>query len=313
MNRLRESQLREDGILRRRASVSVFAPMAIAFTVFLSGCGAVSTQDPADADVDSGGGLPQEIIDAGEIVLATGQNTVPTHFIEDGELVGFNVDIATALGKRLGVDIKLVQVPFDSVLAGVQAGRFDTALYNVSRNDERQDVVDFVDYANSGSVVVTRRDETQGITTDPLSLCGHSVGLTSGLYEFQILDKEVSPQCEDGGKNPIDLQTYDSDSDVRQALLSGRIDGFVDGLTATPYLVSENEDTLELVGKLPIAADPLGMPFAKDRTQLVEAFQTAWNDVYTSGEYEELADRWELEALVPESEDFFVINGGEGV
>lgn len=279
--------------------------------ITLGGCGAVVDTDERSASASSAG-LPSDVVEGGGLIIATGNNTVPTHFIgEDGELVGFNVDIADQLSERLGVEVKLQQVPFDSVLPGIAAGRYDTALYNTDDNEERQREVDFVDYARSGSVIVTARGSSSGITTDPLTLCGRKVGLTAGLAEFARLQDEFSPACAEAGEPEIDLTTLKDDSAVRQALATGRIEALVDGLTATPYMVSQNEDKFELVGTLPDeGADPLGMPFAKGRPELVEAVEKAWTEMLADGEYERLAKKWELDRLVPEE---ITVNQGKGL
>lgn len=293
-----------------RARVLVIA--ALLPVVLAAACNAVV--DPAEEDAGAKGrfGLPADVVSAGKLTVATGQSTPPTHFLKDGKLIGFNVDVTRELGKRLGVRLELVQVPFDSVIPGVQSRRYDTALYNVSDNAERRETVDFVDYAKSGSVVVTRKGERGDITTDPLSLCGVRVALTAGINEYQVLNQEFNPKCTDSGRPPIDLETFDSDTTVRQALLAGRVDVMVDGLTATPYMVSQNEDEYELVGQLELPTDRLGMPFAKDRPELAEAFRKAWKDLLTSGDYGRLAARWELKALVPDDPAFVTINGGKG-
>lgn len=270
------------------------------------------SEQPTGQGAENAPELPADVVEAGSLTVAIGQSTVPTHFIEDGELVGFNVDVTGALSERLGVEFELVQVPFDSVIPGIAAQRYDTALYNVSNNAERREVVDFLDYAKSGSVIVTRAGETQGITTDPLTLCGTSVAVVAGQQEFAKLQDVISPQCEEAGQPAVDAQTFDADATVQQAVASGRVDAMVDGATATPYMVSQNADTFELIGPLAGDSDPLGMPFAKDRQDLVEAFRAAWIDLYRSGDYERLAEEWEVTALLPDSVDFFTVNSGEG-
>jgi len=274
-----------------------------------SACGAEGDSREVSSSAASGSGLPSEVADAGKLVVATGDYKVPTNYRnDDGELVGFNIDVAKALGDQLGIKLELAVVPFDAALAGIQAGRYDTALYNVSDSSERRQVLDFVDYAVSGSVVVTPKGERNGITGDPQSLCGRKVALTAGQYEFQVLKDEVSPKCADRSLPPIDLQTYKDDSTVQQSLLSGRSEAFVGGFTTTPYLVSQNADKFELVGKLPIGADPLGMPFAKGNPELLQAIKRAWEELLRSGQYERIAQKWSLTALMPEE---ITINGGE--
>lgn len=292
-------------LLTRLISVVTVLP-ALALTI---SCGAVVKSDRSTTKTANKAGLPDDVVKAGRLVVATGNNKVPTHYLDDsGKLVGFNVDVAAALGKRLGVKLELVTVPFDGVLAGVAAGRYDTALYNVSDTTERRATVDFVDYARSGSVVVVAKGNPRGVTTDTLSLCGLKVAVKAGQHEYKVLNAE-SANCRAASKPPIELQTYQDDGTMSQSLLSGRSEAMADGMTTTPYMVRRNADRFELVGELASDSDPLGMPFAKGRTELVTAFARAWQDLLDSGEYQRIADRWAVTALVP---DRIGVNGGPG-
>lgn len=288
------------------------AAVALSGASLLAACNAVVPNDVEAASGQARGdetGLPSRITDAGQIVIATGENTVPTHFLENGELIGFNIDIADALEDELGIAVELVVVPFDSLLGGIAAGRYDAGLYNVSDRPDRREVVDFVDYANSGSVVVTRKGESNGIGTSIVSMCGHVIGVNGGGNEFSVL-QDHADVCAEDGQEPFKLETFQNDGATRQALLSGRIEALVDGMTATPYMVSEHEDELELIGKLEGDSAPLGMPIAKDQPGLAHALKDAWEGLLDSGRYEEIATTWSEAALVP---DEITINDGEGL
>lgn len=285
----------------------------VAVIVFSTACSAIVDDSPPINSTD-GKGLLADILDGDELVVATGDYKVPTNFKNDkGELAGLNIDLSKALGKELGVELKLVPAPFDAVLAGIQAGRFDTALFNISDNAERREVVDFVDYAMSGSAIVTRPGERLGMTTGPESLCGHSVAVTGGQHEFQVLTEKVQPLCVERSEPPIQLQTYPNEDALHNAVRSGRADAFVGGLTTTPYMVAQNRDTFELVGKMELDDAPLGMPFAKGRPEVVKAVLQAWRNIWTSGEYQKIAAKWSLSDIVPKDVAEFVINSGEGL
>ena len=155
----------------------------VAISLLLSGCNAVVDKDAGTSKAGRSGSasdspadlLPSDVVEDGKIVAVIGDYKEPTYFRdEDDKLVGLNVDIAKALGEELGIEVKTVVGTFDSALAGVQSGRYDTALYNMADTDERREVVDFVDYAVGGSVIVTRKGESSGIK-DAQSLCGKSV------------------------------------------------------------------------------------------------------------------------------------------
>lgn len=281
---------------------SLVAVSAVLLVMGMTGCSAVvHDKDPEAGDEQVNPlGLPARVMDKGTLVVATGEGTVPTHFKdESGELVGFNIDVAQELEKELGVKVELVVVPFDSLLGGIASHRYDTGLYNVSDRPDRREVVDFVDYANSGSVVVTRKGEAKGIGTDPLSMCGHPIGVTSGVNEYTLLEAE-SKKCAAEGQKPIRLETFANDASTAQALMGGRVEAMVDGMTATPYLVRQHKDRLELIGALEGDQAPLGMPIAKGQPELAQALQRAWQNILEDGRYQQLAEKWATEQLVPD-------------
>lgn len=283
-----------------------------ALLISAAGCNAVVHDDAAQAQGKHANplGLPAHVLDEGKLVIATGESTVPTHFKDKaGNLVGFNIDIAHELEKELGVKVELVIVPFDSLLGGIASHRFDTGLYNVSDRADRREVVDFVDYANSGSVVVTRKGERQNIALSPASMCGHKIGVTSGANEYTVLNAE-SKKCAGLGQKPIQLDTFANDSSTTQALMGGRVDAMVDGMTATPYVVRQHADQLELVGQLEGDDAPLGMPVAKGEPELVDALRQAWENILTDGRYQKVAEEWATEQLVP---DKITVNDGAGL
>lgn len=293
--------------ITRAARVSI----AVSVVVAMAGCSAVVRDEPARATGQENKlGLPQSVIDKGTLTVATGESTVPTHFKnEKGELVGFNIDISKELKKELGVDVELVVVPFDSLLGGIAAHRYDTGLYNVSDRPDRRKAVDFVDYAKSGSVVVTRKGESMGIDGDPLSMCGHSIGVTSGVNEYTMLTAS-SKKCGIKGAKPIQLETFANDAATTQALMGGRVEAMADGMTATPYLVRQHKDRLELVGALKGDQAPLGMPIAKGQPELAQALKRAWEHILDDGRYRRIAEKWATEQLAP---DKITINTGQGL
>ncbi|WP_158228292.1 ABC transporter substrate-binding protein [Pseudonocardia sp. MH-G8] len=296
-----------------RMSRGLTAGAAVAL---LASCGAVVDPDEIAQDGPvSATGLPADVVAAGKLVVATGDYKVPTHFKnEKGELVGFNIDLSRALSRELGIAVELAAVPFDGVLAGVRSGRYDTALYNMSDSEARQEAADFVDYAVSGSVIVVRKGENPGVTTDPTSLCGRVVAVTSGDYEFSVLTTRVAELCSQAGLPAIDVQTLQNDDASRTALETGRVEALVDGMTTTPYVVAQNTEELELVGKLAVdGSEPLGMPFAKGRGELVQAVADAFRRLWQSGEYQRIAQQWALTEIVPPDAGFFAVNLGKGL
>lgn len=287
----------------------------IAISLLLSGCEAVVEKDASTSRAGGSGSgsdnpadlLPSDVVEDGKIVAVIGDYKEPTYFRdEDDRLVGLNVDIANALGEELGIEVETVVGTFDSALAGVQSGRYDTALYNMADTEERREVVDFVDYAVGGSVIVTGKGESSGIK-DAQSLCGMSVAIKSGQAEQPLLEDE-SGKCEDGAKEPIDIQSYQDDGGMRQSVVTGRSDAMMGGAESLPWVVKQNPEQFEIAAAAVQHPHPTGLPFRKGREDLVAAIAAAFDELLDSGEFEDLTEKWGLEALVPEE---ITINGGD--
>src|SRR5690606_5491196 len=79
----------------------------------------------------------------------------------DGELTGYDVEIARAVGEKLGKQVEFVQTPWDAIFAGLESGRFDLVANQVAINDERKAKYDLSEpYTVSEGVIVTRADNT---------------------------------------------------------------------------------------------------------------------------------------------------------
>ena len=121
------------------------ATLAIALPGLLLAAGAVHAQSAADL-------LPQKYRDAGVINLVTDAKYPPFQYIDDaGKMVGFEVDLWDAIAERLNVKVEVTSVAFDSMIPGVQSGRWDISMEGITDNAERQAVVRFVDYGYTTS------------------------------------------------------------------------------------------------------------------------------------------------------------------
>ncbi len=107
--------------------------------------GSVNAQTAADS-------LPQKYRQSGVIKLVTDAKYPPFQSMNDaGEMVGFEVDLWNAIAARLNVKMDVTSVAFDSLIPGVQSGRWDIAMEGITDNAERQKVVSFVDYGYTTS------------------------------------------------------------------------------------------------------------------------------------------------------------------
>ena len=151
-----------NSMTRRRFFVAMagFGGAAAAGLVGCSGGAGGSGSAGAAAGAASGGDLLTQIKDRGEIVFATEGTWSPWTFHDEGdELTGFDIEVARAIASELGVEPSFAEGKWDSLLAGLDAGRFDTMANGVSVTPERAEQYDFTEpYAYNRIVVITMED-----------------------------------------------------------------------------------------------------------------------------------------------------------
>lgn len=145
----------------RRVFLSAAGAAAATAGLGLAGCG--GSGDAAGGSVGGageGGDLLAEIQDRGEMTFATEGTWSPwTFHDEDDELTGFDIEVARAVAAELGAEASFAEGEWDSLLAGLDSGRFDTMANGVSVTPDREEQYDFTEpYAYNRIVVITMED-----------------------------------------------------------------------------------------------------------------------------------------------------------
>ena len=134
-----------------------------------------------------------------KIVVATESEFAPFEFksLVNGKdtLVGADIELAKAIGKKLGVKVEFSVMSFDNVLASVQSGKADIAIAGISVTDERKKVYDFSDsYYTSENVVIVKKDKVNDFTSVvSLASNGEMINeLKSGQIQAVVLEKAIA-------------------------------------------------------------------------------------------------------------------------
>jgi polar amino acid transport system substrate-binding protein len=179
--------------------------------------GTVSAQIAADS-------LPQKYRDAGVIMLVTDAKYPPFQSMNDaGEMVGFEVDLWNAIAARLNVKVDVTSVSFDSLIPGVQSGRWDIAMEGITDNAERQKVVSFVDYGYTTSSAYVLEQKGADIN-DHLGLCGLKGSAQSGTEWVDMITKEIGEACVAAGKEKPSVSEFGTSEATLLSVYSGRSD-----------------------------------------------------------------------------------------
>ncbi len=198
-----------------------------------------------------------------------------------------NVDLGAALSEKLGRTVEFTSAGFDTIIPGLQSGRYDIALTGMFDTLERQKTVDFVDYLKAENNFVTRSDFRDVASMD--DLCGEKVGIPGGALEADLLT-DASKACTDAGKSAIQVSEFADLDAVVLALKSKRIDVSPNDSAANAYILSQNEGAMKTSGGY-LNEGYFAAAFPKD-SELTTRFQTAFDELITDGTYAEILDKW---------------------
>ncbi|WP_052833293.1 ABC transporter substrate-binding protein [Bradyrhizobium sp. LTSP885] len=238
--------------------------------------------------------LPERIQKAGKVIVANQPIYPPMEFKDPktNQFTGFDVDLANALAKQLGIVVEWSETSFEQMTNSLKSGRVDIIQSAMSDLPSRREAFDFLDYVKSGPQFFTlfeRRNEFQSMD----DLCGKKLGM-SRVTSFPAETARWSKvNCEEKGKPAITILGTEGSADARNQLRQHRVDAAVQGVETLPYLMKQEPDTYFLIGP-PFATVYQGIAFDKAHTQLRDAYATALKTLIDSGTYKSILEKWDL-------------------
>ena len=240
--------------------------------------------DDASKASDSAGGDDElaAIQKAGKIVVAVEGTYAPyTYHGDDGSLTGFDIDMAKAIAKKLGVEAEFVEGDWDALLAGVDSGRFDTVINNVSITDERAAKYDFTTpYLYMGILVVVKDDN------DSIK----SVADFKGKKTANNITNAYATELEAEGATIVPISTAEEAANLVE---SGRADFTTYGPAVfNDYMKQHPDAKLKVAFQINDQIDKAGIPFRKGETRLVEAVNKALDELRADGTLSKLSEEY---------------------
>ena len=217
-----------------------------------------------------------------KVVVVTDATWPPFEYIDEQtkEIVGFDIDVMTAVAEKAGIEIEFQNVAWDPLLAGMALCQYDVAISAMTITEERKEQWLFSDpYFEAGQIITVRIDETEITDKDALSgkVAGAQIG-TTGSFEIEKIEG-------------CTLKTYDDIGLAFQDLMNGQIDAIMaDNPMALGY-VNEYPDKLKTVGDV-LTEESYGIAVCKDKPDLLEKINEGLRAVKEEGLIEELAKKW---------------------
>ena len=246
---------------------------------------AVQTKEASLADK-----LPAKIKAAGKIVVGTDATYAPNEFLAaDGKTVqGMDVDLFNAVAQKFGVTVDWVPANFDSIILGVDSGKYDVGVSSFTINPDRKKKVNMVSYFTAGTAWAVPKGNPKKV--DPDNACGLSIGVQKGTVQIDDLTAR-SKKCTTAGKKAITQIVEQAQSKVTADVISGKADAMLADSPVGLYAIKQTNGQLEAAGQTYDSA-PYGYVLPKSETAFAQAIADALTALNASGDYKKALSTW---------------------
>ena len=274
--------------MKRRTFISLMSVMAAAGVLSLSGCSssnntAASTADTAASSAASAGGdLLSTIQSRGTLIVALEGAWQPWSFHDESDtLVGYDVEVSRAIAEKLGVEPEYVESDWDSLFAGLDAGRYDLVCNGVEVTEERAKTYDFTTpYGYIHTALAVRKDNEDIKSFEDLA------GKTTA-------NSPASTYMELAESYGATVQGIDTLEETIQLLTAGRIDATLNAdVSFYDYLNVHPDADFKLVAQTEEASH-VAIPVLKsDDTSFLDALNSAIEALRADGTLKELSEKY---------------------
>jgi polar amino acid transport system substrate-binding protein len=295
---------------RRRGALRALALLVTALVVGACTGGGGDPARPADAPAaaegltDLGRRLPQRIQTAREIRVGSDVSYAPVEFYDafapdvldrpvgepEPQVRGIDPDLATELGRKLGVRFTFVNTAFDELIPALKAGKFDVIISSMTATPERAKEIGFLEYFQAGTSILVASGNPDRIRS-LADLCGETVTLQAGTIHEEL----VAAQQPDCGGRRIKTRPLASGTQVVLEVKFGRADAALADFPVAAYnaKVSGQGRDFEVVGEQ-IDPGPYGIGLRKDDAELQSVLQEALREVIADGSYDRVLSKWNV-------------------
>ena len=260
------------------------------------------TQDHSSRSANTAGHSPardtfDDVKAQGRVVVGIGQEAAPFGYRENGELVGFDVDIARAVAKRLEeytgrpISLEFRSVTDETRISWVQSGEVHMSLCHTNITRKRDANIDFtVPYGWDGKGVMYR---TNAGPKDLSDFAGKSIGIKRSSSS----EGEINAYFKSKGWTLPSLRQFDNHAAGIQALMDGQIDGFTDDnsiIINTAMLAGHKVGPTGVlaVTDTPYSPTYFGIGVPENDSHWRDTLNYCLHDLWLSGEFQLIYDKW---------------------
>ena len=217
--------------------------------------------------------------DDNTLVMATNAEFPPYEFYEGEEIVGIDAEFAAAIAEKLGMELKIEDMAFDSIIPAVQSGKADFGAAGMTVTEDRMKEVDFSDtYYTGRQVIIVAEDNAE--IAGPDDLAGKKIGVQQGTTG------DIYATDDYGDEN---IERYNKGFEAVQALTQGKIDAVIIDDQPAQTFVEETEGLKIL--ETEYVEEDYALCFKKD-SELVEKVNEAIKELKEDGTFDKIIDKY---------------------
>lgn len=214
-----------------------------------------------------------------KLVMVTNAEFPPYEYVEDGKIVGIDAEIAALIAEKLDMELEIVDVAFDSIIPGVQSGKYDMGMAGLTVDEKRLEKVNFSTSYATGIQAIIVKDGSDIKTVDDLA--GKKIGVqtstTGDIYATGDYGEEA-------------ITRYDNGAVAVQALIADKVDCvIIDNEPAKSY-VKANEGLKVLDTEYKV--EDYAICFAKEDTELKDKVDGALKELIADGSVKEVIEKY---------------------
>lgn len=259
-----------------------------AMGLLLSATACSSTAAPASTS--KSGSLADEVpasYKTSGVNVAVFNDWAPDEYQQDGKLKGYAIDIAKALSKELDVKFNYKPAGWDVIIPGLASKRFDIAIASIGVTEERLQTLSVIPLRQEGTAYASLTDSKLKIK-DISDLCGKSVAVLTGAFDFQYLTDLNAKDC---ASDKIDVQQFTTQNAAELAVKSKRVQLVAAGGAKLGYAAKQTGDTT--VSELQTNVVYNGIGLRKDDA-IGKALKDGLAKLIEDGSYAKILAKWGL-------------------
>ena len=225
-------------------------------------------------------------VEDGVLTMVTNAEFPPYEFHEGGQIVGIDAEIAAAIADKLGLELRIEDIDFDSVIPSIESGKYDMAMAGLTITDERREQVNFTTSYATGVQVIIVQEGSAITSVDDLFEDGafHNIGVqlatTGDLYSTWDLEDE----------GLASIERFNKGADAIMALNTGKIDAVIIDNEPAKVFVSQNPGLVILDTEF--AVEDYAIAINKNNTELLEKIDEALRALIADGTVQAIIDKY---------------------